>query len=89
MLLIWCGDSQIQLERPKQPWHDSDIDNAHRKQIMTSQEMMRATAKPGYWFVNVANVDEPQNWQEQIQPYDSGDTIFGYDRKEFMARQYK
>jgi hypothetical protein len=56
---------------------------------MTSQEMMKATAKPGYWFVNVANVDEPQNWQEQIQPHDFGDTIFGYDRKEFMARQYK
>ena len=56
---------------------------------MTSQEMMKATAKPGYWWVNVANVDQPQNWQEQVKPHESRGLLFGYEEKEFLAKQYK
>ena len=51
--------------------------------------MMKAKAKPGYWFVNVANVDQPQDWQEQVKPYESSGLLFGYEEKEFMAKQYK
>ena len=59
---------------------------------MTSQEMMKAKAKPGYHFVNVANVanvDQPQDWQEQVKPYEASGLLFGYEEKEFMAKQYK
>lgn len=56
---------------------------------MTSQEAMKYTCKPGYWLWNVAKVDETPNWQEQVKPYESLDTLFGYDRAMFMAKQYK
>lgn len=59
---------------------------------MTSQEMMKCKARPGYWFVNIAKVDAPQNWVEQPIPYQAdinSDTIFGYEQKAFLDRQYK
>ena len=60
---------------------------------MNSQEMMKCTAKPGYWFVNVAKVDEPPNWVEQIMPetvdVNAPNNIFGYEEKAFLQRQYK
>jgi hypothetical protein len=62
---------------------------------MTSQEMMKAKAKPGYWFVNIAAVDQPQNWQEQVMPDSESDPnygiqkLFGYETKAFMAKQYR
>lgn len=61
---------------------------------MTTQEMMKAKAKPGYWFVNIAPIDQPQNWVEQVMPPDVNPNgydgkLFGYDEKEFLAKQYK
>lgn len=56
---------------------------------MNSQEMMKSKAKPGYWFVNIAKLDEQPNWQEQVKPYETRGTIFGYDQAEFLAKQYK
>jgi hypothetical protein len=59
---------------------------------MTSQEMMKAKAKPGYWFVNVAPLGDEPDWIEQRVPYFdplADRKLFGYDAKEFMQRQYK
>lgn len=56
---------------------------------MTSQEMMKAKCKPGYWWVNVAPLDESPDWQAQVAPLKPDDKLFGYDVKEFMAKQYK
>ena len=60
---------------------------------MTSQEMMKAKAPKGYWFVNVSKIDEPQNWIIQPMPEDcvlnSPFKIFGYEQTEFLAKQYK
>lgn len=59
---------------------------------MTSQEMMKCKCRIGHWFVNIAEVDEPQNWVEQPLPYQvdiNSNTIFGYEQKAFLARQYK
>jgi hypothetical protein len=57
--------------------------------MMTSQEMMKTKAKPGYWWVNVAPLGSKPNWQEQVSPLRKTKTLFGYDVKEFMAKQYK
>ena len=59
---------------------------------MTSLEMMKATAKPGFWFVNTAPLGDDPVWELQRAPYydplvDS--KLFGYDAKQFMARQYR
>lgn len=56
---------------------------------MTTQEMMKATAKPGYWFYNVANVDETPDWREQVKPPETNDLIFGYTPTALLAKQYK
>ena len=59
---------------------------------MTSQEMLKRTCTPGYWFVNVAPLGEPTDWVEQRVPYFdplADRKIFGYDAKDFMQRQYK
>lgn len=56
---------------------------------MTSQEMMRAKAKPGYWFINVAKIDQEPDWQERIKTPEPSNTLFGYDVAEFMAKQYR
>jgi hypothetical protein len=62
---------------------------------MTSQEMFKAKAKPGYCWVNVAALGEAPDWQEQVSPHGAMSdpnagirTLFGYDTQEFMARQY-
>ena len=55
---------------------------------MTTQEMMRTNAKPGYWWVNVARIDEAPDWVEQVQPHESG-LLFGYEPEVLMAKQYK
>lgn len=56
---------------------------------MTSAEMIKATHKPGYWWVNISPLGSKPNWQEQVKPLPSGNTLFGYDVDEFMAKQYK
>lgn len=56
---------------------------------MTSQEMMRADAKPGYWWVNVSPIDEPQNWEQQVAPLQPDNKLFGYGESEFLAKQYR
>lgn len=55
---------------------------------MTSKEMMRAEAKPGYWFVNVARLGERPDWQERVAPHDSG-LLFGHRPSDLLAMQYK
>ena len=55
---------------------------------MTTQEMMRARAKPGYWWVNVAKIDEAPDWVEQVKPHESN-LLFGYEPEVLMAKQYK
>ena len=56
---------------------------------MTSQQMMRAAAKPGYWFANVAPLGSAPNWVEQVAPMAESGLLFGYAQKEFLQKQYK
>ena len=56
---------------------------------MTTEEMRRATHKPGYWWVNTAPLGKSPNWQEQVAPIDARGTLFGYPEREFMAKQYR
>lgn len=56
---------------------------------VTTQEMMKTQAKPGYWFVNVSAVGENPDWREQLVPLIATNTLFGYDLDAFMAKQYK
>ena len=51
--------------------------------------MMRATAKPGYWFVNVARLGADPDWVLQVAPLKENNLIFGYGQKEFLRKQYK
>lgn len=55
---------------------------------MTTQEMMRAQSRPGYWFVNVAPLGEAPNWTEQVQPHVQS-YLFGYEPRDLLAKQYK
>lgn len=55
---------------------------------MTSQQMMHSKCKPGYWFVNVAKVNEPQDWKVQPIPHKI-ESLFGYAPKVLLAKQYK
>jgi len=55
---------------------------------MTSQEMMKAKLKPGYWFVNVAPLGEKPIWTEQVAPHTSTH-LFGYEPSKLLAKQYK
>ena len=56
---------------------------------MTSQEMMRAKAPPGYWFVNVARIDADPDWVLQVMPPEENNLLFGYEQKEFLQKQYE
>lgn len=66
---------------------------------MTSKEAFKHTCKPGAWLANIASLGDTPNWQEQPEPMQNHEStylltgevreIFGYDAKEFMARQYK
>lgn len=67
---------------------------------MNSQEIMKAVYPKGFMFSNIANVDESQNWvlQEKPKNWDEkgnpnhpmyGNKLFGYNEKEFLAKQYK
>ena len=57
---------------------------------MTSQEMMKTEAKPGYWWVNKAALGKAPNWKQEPEPYrEKPGTIFGYEEKAFLRRQYE
>ena len=57
---------------------------------MTSQKkMMRATAKPGYWFVNAACLGADPDWVLQVALLKENNLLFGYEQKEFLQKQYK
>lgn len=56
---------------------------------MSTQEMMRARHRPGYWWINVAALGEAPDWREQVAPLQADDRLFGYERDEFMAKQYR
>lgn len=63
---------------------------------MTSQEMMKATAKPGNAWENVAPLGEKPDWREVKSPHGPHSDpnygigrLFGYDAQEFMGKQYK
>lgn len=58
---------------------------------MTTQEMMKTKSALGGWK-NIAALGDQPNWIEAYPP-ESIDpnrlTIFGYEEKAFMAKQYK
>ena len=57
---------------------------------MTSAEMRKSCHKPGYRWTNVAPLGSDPDWREEVEPTARGDdTLFGYDRRAFMAKQYK
>lgn len=60
---------------------------------MTSKESRSHTCKPGNWLWNIAPLGEAPDWQEQAMPdivdINSALTLFGYEQKEFMRKQYK
>lgn len=56
---------------------------------MTSQEMMRTALKPGYWWQNMAAVDQMPDWQMVVAPHNTSGKLFGYEESEFLAKQYK
>lgn len=60
---------------------------------MTSKESRVYVCKPGYWLVNVAPLGETPDWQEQVMPPtqdpNAKQTLFGYEEREFLAKQYK
>lgn len=61
----------------------------YTEKSMTSQEMMKAEAKPGYWWVNVSGIGEPPDWVQQVKPQPETNTLFGYEEKAFLRKQYK
>ena len=56
---------------------------------MTSQEMMRTPCKPGYWWQNIAAIDQAPNWQMVVVPHSTDGKLFGYEEKAFLAKQYR
>ena len=56
---------------------------------MTSQEMMKTQCKPGYWFVNTANLGDAPDWQQQPERPEDRGLLFGYEEKALLAKQYK
>ncbi len=58
---------------------------------MTTQEIMKLKSSLGGWK-NIAPLGEKPDWIEAYPPETidpNNETIFGYDKKEFMAKQYK
>lgn len=56
---------------------------------MTTQQMMKAPLKPGYWFVNVAPLGESPDWKAQTETPQETRYLFGYEPKDLLAKQYK
>lgn len=45
--------------------------------------------KPGYWWWNVADLGQSPKWEQRPMPVADDNKLFGYDEKQFMARQYR
>jgi len=56
---------------------------------MNSKQMMKTTAKPGYIWNNIAPLGEKPDWIEAVEIPNNDGKLFGYDEKEFLAKQYK
>lgn len=56
---------------------------------MATSIMKLPPLKPGYWWENIAPLGSEPEWVAKPAPIQSDDRIFGYDRAEFMARQYR
>lgn len=57
----------------------------------TSAEILKLPPhKPGYCWTNVAPLGERPVWEERVAPWIASEgKLFGYDEKEFMAKQYR
>lgn len=63
---------------------------------MTSKEMFKSKAKPGFMFTNIAAIDAEPNWVEvpsvfgpQSDPNYGHGMLFGMPQAQFLAKQYK
>jgi hypothetical protein len=56
---------------------------------MTSNEMRRASHKPGYWFENVAALGEKPVWRERAATPAGSGFLFGYAPAALLAKQYR
>lgn len=56
---------------------------------MTSKDALRHNCRPGYWLVNEAPLGETPKWIEQVAPQPETNKLFGYDKDEFLAKQYR
>ena len=61
---------------------------------MNSQEMMHTNCGPNNHFENIAPLGEAPNWvivSGGLESHTLNDNpkLFGYDQKEFLAKQYK
>lgn len=46
--------------------------------------------RPGYcWYDDAPLGANYHYWRERVAPLPDTDTLFGYDRRAFMARQYR
>lgn len=58
--------------------------------VTVDRAMLGPKHSPGYWWHNESELgDDHSVWREVVAPQVANDTLFGYDRKEFMAKQYK
>jgi hypothetical protein len=59
--------------------------------IETARFMQGPTLTPGYWWSQEAPLGSWESvWREVVKPpTPRADTIFGYEERAFMARQYK
>lgn len=46
-------------------------------------------AGPGKWWVNVAPLGAKPVWEVQVMPLPENDLLFGYEPREFLAKQYR
>lgn len=44
---------------------------------------------PGKWYVNIAPLGEKPRWELRVQPPPENNRLFGYEEREFMAKQYR
>lgn len=60
-------------------------------EIKVARVMQGPPLTPGYWWSQEAPLGSGESvWREVVQPpTPRTDTIFGYDERAFMARQYK
>jgi len=56
---------------------------------MTSKEALTFKCRPGYWLRNISNIGERPDWREEVMPQKDSGKLFGYEQREFLAKQYK